>query len=267
MKIPLRAGRVLDAHDNADSARAVLINEAFAHRRFAGRSPIGHRLRFGQAEGDWYTIVGIVGDVRQSALDLTAPDAVYVPAAQWHWVDTVMTLVVRSGIGAPLALAPALRQAIWSVDGDVPFSRIATMDTLVGRAIADRRFALILFEAFGLAALILVSIGIYGVLAGSVAERTREIGVRSALGAAPRAIVAFVVRDGLAAIGGGAVAGILGMAAATRLLTALLFGISPLDPVTYVGVVVLLLGACAIACWAPARRAASIDPSVALRVD
>src|SRR4029079_19310404 len=117
---------------------------------------------------------------------------------------------------------PALRQAIWSVDGDVPISRIATMDTLVERAIADRRVALILFEAFGLAALILVSIGIYGVLAGSVAERTREIGVRSALGAAPRAIVAFVVRDGLAAIGGGAVAGILGMAAATPPLYAAL---------------------------------------------
>jgi putative ABC transport system permease protein len=266
MRIPLRSGRLLNTRDTSAAPRAAVISETFASRRFAGREALGQRFRFGPPEGDWYTVVGVVGDVKQSALDLYPPDAIYIPVEQWHWVDTLMTLVVR-GRDEPAALAPTIRSAIWSVDKDVPIVRIATLDALVERAIGDRRFALVLFEAFGLAALILVTTGIYGVLSGSVTERMRESGVRSALGASPRDIVGLVVRDGLAVSTLGVVFGLAGAATASRALVALLFGISPLDPVTYASVVALLLSASAVACSAPAYRAASINPAVTLRAE
>jgi len=266
MGIPLRHGRLLTEHDTAQTPRAVVINEGFAQQTFGNHEALGQRLRFGDAEGDWYTIVGIVGDVRQSPLDVGPPNAIYVAPEQWHWVDTAMTVVVR-GHEDVAALAPMVRRAIWSVDKDVPIVRVATMSTLATRAVADRRFALVLFEAFGIAALILVTTGLYGLLSGSVTERTHEIGVRCALGASPRGVVALVVRDGVGVAAAGVVFGLLAAAAATRGIAALLFGISPLDPITYVVVVAVLLGASAIACTAPAYRAASIDPSRALRAE
>jgi putative ABC transport system permease protein len=183
MRIPLRRGRLLDAHDGP-GARSVLVNESFARRVFGGQDPLGKRLRFGPDDGRWSTVVGVVGDVKQAALALDQPDAVYVTPAQWQWVDTLMSLVVRSR-GAAAPLVPAIRRAIRSADKDAPVVRVATMDEFVKRSVADRRFAMILFEAFGLASLCLAAIGIYGVLAGSVAERKREIGVRSAM-APPR---------------------------------------------------------------------------------
>src|SRR5207237_7174474 len=232
MGIPLRRGRLLDAHDGPGSPRAVLINESFARRKFADRDAIGQRLRFGPTEGDWYTVVGIVGDVKQSSLDLGQPDAIYVPEAQWHWVDTLMSLVVRSS-GDAAALAPAVRRAVWSVDKDQPIVRVATMTQLVDRAVADRHFALLLFEAFGLVALLLAAAGIYGVLSGSVTERTREIGVRSALGASPGGILSLVVRQGFALTALGAAIGLTAAIAASPALVGLLFADSPLDPLTY----------------------------------
>lgn len=266
MGIPLRTGRLLAAHDTANAPRAALINEAFARRKFPKGNAIGQRLRLGEAEGDWYTVVGVVGDVRQSPLDVDPPDAIYVAPEQWHWVDTSMTLVVRSR-GEATPLAPPIRRALWSVDKDVPIVREATMASLTRLAVADRSFALILFGAFGLAALILVTTGIYGVLSGAVTERTREIGVRAALGATRSGVIGLVVRDGLALAIFGIVAGLAIAAATTRALGALLFGVSPLDPFTYLIVVGVLLAASAVACVAPAYRASSIDPSVALRAE
>jgi putative ABC transport system permease protein len=266
MRIPLRRGRLLDPHDGPGAPRSVVINESFAARRFRGHDAIGQRLRFGPEEGDWYTVVGIVGDVKQSSLDVDHPDEIYVPASQWHWVDAVMSLVVRTH-GDAAALAPAIRRAIWSADKDLPIVRVATMGELVERSVADRRFALILFEAFGAAALILAAVGIYGVLSGRVTERIREIGVRSALGASPHAIVALVVREGLALASFGVIIGLAGAAAASRAIGTLIFGISPLDPATYGGVIALLLTVSAIACSAPAWRAARVDPSVTLRAE
>jgi predicted permease len=266
MRIPLRRGRLLDAHDGPNAPRAVVMNESFAARTFAGRDAIGQRLRFGPEDGDWYTVVGIVGDVKQSALDLGQPDAIYVPAVQWHWVDHVMSLVVRAR-GDAATLTPAIRSAIWSVDKDQPIVRIATMEALVDRSVADRHFALVLFEAFGLTALILAAVGIYGVLSGSVTERMREIGVRSALGASPRDIVGLVVREGMMLTGLGVAIGLLGAVVASRAIATLLFGVSRLDPATYSTVVALLLGVAAIACSAPAWRAGRVDPSVTLRAE
>ncbi|MEP6492112.1 MAG: ABC transporter permease [bacterium] len=265
-RIPLLRGRVFDSHDVAGAPRVVLINESFAKRKFAGRDPIGQRMRFGPDEGEWYTVVGVVGDVRQASLDVDQPDAVYVPPSQWHWVDAVASLVVRARVDA-VSLAPAIRAAIWSVDKDQAIVRVATMEQLATRAAANRRFALILFEAFGAVALVLAATGIYGVLSGGVAERMREIGVRSAMGARPRDILTLVLRQGMTLAVLGVALGIAGAVAASRALVSLLFGISRLDPITYAGVVVLLLGVSAVACWIPAWRAASVDPSITLRAD
>jgi len=266
MGIPLRAGRLLDEHDRAGSPRAVAVSEAFARAAFPGSDPIGQRLRFGDREGDWYTIVGVVGDVRQTALGLTTASALYVTPTQWHWVDRRMSLVVR-GRGAPATLAPAVRAAIWSVDKDQPVVRVATMRELVEASVADRRFALIVFEAFGVAALLLAAIGLYGILSVSVTERTREIGVRSALGASSRDILALVLRQGMLFAAVGVALGLVLAWAAGRSLAALLFELPPLDPVTYGSVVALLLGVSALACWGPAWRAARLDPAITLRAE
>jgi len=162
---------------------------------------------------------------------------------------------------------PAIRKAIWSVDKDQPIVRVATMDALLATSQAERRFALILFEAFGAVALVLAAVGIYGILSGSVTERMREIGVRAALGASRRNILALVLRQGMTLTGIGVVLGLAGAVAASQAIMSLLFGISRLDPITYIGVIALLTSVSAIACWVPAWRAAQVDPSITFRVE
>ena len=266
MRIPLRRGRLLDSHDDAAAPRVAVINESFANRRFRNEDPIGQRLHFGPDEGWWYTIVGVVGDVKQASLALTDRDAIYVASKQWHWADKVMSLVIRSPRDAS-TLASEVRRAIWSVDRNQPIVRVATVEQLVAKSAVERRFALTLFEAFALAALALAAIGIYGVLSGSVAERTREIGVRSALGASPGEILALVLRQGLTLTGIGVLIGVSGAVVASRVLVTLLFGISHLDPTTYASVVAVLIAVSTIACWVPAWRAAGVDPSTTLRAE
>jgi putative ABC transport system permease protein len=268
MSIPLRRGRLFDSRDILPApARPVLINESFAKRKFPGQDPIGQRVRFGgPANRPWDIVVGVVGDVKQTSLAMSQSNAVYVMTAQWLWADNPLSLVVRAR-GDAAALAPAIRNAIWSVDKDQPIVRVATMDDLLARSAAERRFALILFEAFGIVALVLAATGIYGVLSGNVTERTREIGVRSALGASRGNILALVVRQGMTLTGLGIAIGLGGAVAASRALITLLFGVSRLDPITYLGVIVLLAGVSAIACWVPAWRAARVDPSITLRAE
>ena len=265
IRIPLRQGRFLDWGDSAGTLPVALINESFAKRKFGGQNPIGQRIHVGPPN-IWYTIVGVVGDVKQMSLALSEADAVYTTTTQWHWADTVMSLVVRAR-GDAASLAPALRQAIWSVDKDEPVERVATMDDLIAASAAERRFALIIFEAFALAALVLAGAGVYGVLAGSVAERTHEIGVRSALGASRGSILALVVRQGMMLTALGVAIGLAGAAAASQAIASMLFGVSRLDPVTYLGVTALLAGVSVLACGVPARRAMRVDPMVALRHD
>jgi predicted permease len=278
MHIPLRRGRLLDEHDAppwranvpAETPQAILISESLAKRKFRGQDPIGQRVRVGpeidRADGPWHTIVGVVGDVKQTSLALGESDAFYTTPTQWTWIDNVMSLVVRTR-GDAAALTPAIRKAIWSVDKDQPIVRVATMDDLLATSAAERRFVLILFEAFGLAALALAATGIYGVLAGSVTERMREIGVRAALGATRGDILALIIRQGMTLTALGIVIGLSGAVAASQLLVTLLFGVSRLDLVTYLDVIALLAGVSAIACSVPAWRAAQVDPSTTLRAE
>ncbi|MCA1649933.1 MAG: ABC transporter permease [Acidobacteria bacterium] len=266
MRIPLRRGRLLNEHDRAGAPRVALINESFAKRSFPGIDPLGQRLRIGPMDGPPYTMVGIVGDGKQLSLAGTPADAVYTTTSQWRFADNVMSLVVRAR-GDAAALAPAVRQAIWSIDKDQPIVRVATMDDLVAASAAERRFVLLVFEAFALVALVLAAAGMYGVLSGRVAERTREIGVRSALGASRRNIVALVVRQGMVLAGLGIAIGLAGSAAASQAIAAMLFGISRLDPITYAAVIALLTVGAVIACWIPAWRAARVDPAITLKAE
>jgi len=270
MRIPLRRGRYLDEHDRPGMPQAILLNASLARRMFPRQDPIGQRVRIGPALGNpslpGSMVVGVVGDVKQSSLALGSEDAFYVVMGQWGWVDNVQSLAVRTS-GDARSLVPALKRAIWSVNPDQPILRVATMDQLVAASEARRHFVLVVFEAFAIAALLLAALGIYGVLAGSVAERTRELGVRCALGAKPRDIVLLVVGEGTVLTAAGVALGLVGAALATRAIASLLFGLSRLDPTTYLGVIVLLAGVAAVACSLPAWRAARVDPMTALRAE
>jgi putative ABC transport system permease protein len=264
MRIPLRRGRLLDARDSAGAPLAALISESLANDRFRERDPIGEQLRIGPAGP--FTIVGVVGNVKQVSLALADSDAVYLNATQSWFTSGMMSLVVRAS-GNAAALAPAVRQTMASIDKDQTVVRVATMDALLAASAAERRFALILFEAFAIAALVLAAAGIYGVLAGSVVERTREIGVRTALGATRLDIVRLVVRQGMLLTALGGAIGLLGATTATRAIVAMLFSISRLDPITYAGVIAILAAVSAMACAVPAWRAAHVDPAVTLRAE
>jgi putative ABC transport system permease protein len=270
MHIPLRRGRLLNDNDRGGAPTAVLFSESFAKRVFHGEDPIGQRVRMGPDRGNpsrpWAIIVGVVGDVKQLSLGVSEPDAFYTTIAQWAWVDTEQSLVVRTRRD-PAQLAATIRRAIWSADRDEPIMRVATMDKLVTASEAERRFVMILLEAFALVALVLAATGIYGVLAGSVTERIREIGIRSALGASRRSILALVLREGLTLTGVGVALGLVVAALPSQTLITLLYGVSRLDPITYLAVIALLAAVSVIACSAPAIRASRMDPSITLRAE
>jgi putative ABC transport system permease protein len=270
MGIPLKRGRLLGPEDRRGALQSILINESFAARRFADRDPIGERVRIGPYNGrpdlPAGTIVGVVGDVKQASLASPSPDAFYVAMGQWLWVDNVQSIAVRTAAD-PAALVPSIKQAVWSVNSTLPLERITTMSDLVASSEAQRTFALRIFAAFGLAALLLAAIGVYGVIEARVTERTREIGLRSALGATPVKLAAFVVGQGLALTAVGIVIGAAAAMGASQAIASLLFGIEPFDAFTYGGVAALLLAVAFVACYAPAARAARIDPLEALRHD
>ncbi|HET8669537.1 MAG TPA: ABC transporter permease, partial [Candidatus Saccharimonadales bacterium] len=267
MGIPLRHGRLLTAHDTANTPPVVVISESLAKSKFQDQDPIGQRLRLGANDGPWSTIVGVVGDVKQTSLTVSQTNAVYMTNAQWRlFADRALWLVVRTN-AEPATLAPAIRQAIWSVDKDQPVVRVATMDHRLASSAAERRFALILFEAFGFVAVVLVAVGLYGVLSASVTERTREIGVRLALGAQRRDVLYLILRQGLKLTLAGVSLGLLASWAVTRLLTKLLYGISATDPLVFGSVASLLTVVALLACYVPARRAMKVDPLVILRYE
>jgi putative ABC transport system permease protein len=269
MGIPLLRGRVLDAGDRPGMPEAVVLSESFAKRRFGDVDPIGQRLRVGpentQPDRPWDVVVGVVGDVKHGTLEaVTPPDALYIALGQWVWVDSTQTLVLRVD-GDAAAVVPSIMEAIWSVSSTPAIARVTTMEEIVAASEAERYFALNVFTTFAATALALAALGLYGVISGAVAERTREIGLRSALGATRSQILALVLRQGmtLAALGVGL--GLAAAAAATRGLDSLLYGVTSLDPLTYGAVIAVLALVASAACWIPAARAARVDPTVALR--
>jgi len=263
MGIALRSGRTIDEQDRTSGRPVAMISASLARRRFPGRDPIGQQVRLGPVD-NWFTVVGVVDDVRQSSLASASAGAVYVAAAQWRFADRAMWVVIRTTVD-PATVVDAVRQAIRDVDENQPISRLATMEQRVAASMARERLVMGAFNVFAVAALVLAAIGIYGVLAGGVIERTREIAIRAALGASRAGIVGQVGRQamGMAAIGmmaGGAAA-----AAMSRALAAMLFEISPLDALTYGGVALLLVIAAAVSAIVPAWRAARIAPAAALQ--
>jgi predicted permease len=266
MGIPLRRGRLLEERDRAEAPLAAVINESFAARRLPGVDPIGQRVHVGPDSGPWFTVVGIVANVKQTALGQSRSDAIYVTATQWRSADNARWLVVRTR-GDAATIAPAIRHAIWSVDKNQPILHVGTMDQRLRASEAGRRFALVLFEVFGIVALVLAAIGTYSLLSGSVNERTREIGVRSALGASRQSIIMMVLEQGMTLAAVGMMIGLAGAAMASRAMASLLFGISGTDSITYAGVIALLAGVSLVACAIPAWRAARVSPSIALQAE
>ncbi|MDB4908773.1 MAG: efflux transporter, permease protein [Gemmatimonadetes bacterium] len=268
MKMRMISGRAFQAADNADSAtKVVVVSETLAKTIWGGESPLGKQVQMGEPTQPWYTVVGVAQDVRHAGLDDPSGRQIYIPMRTWYrGAESGASLVLRTS-GDPAQVTTAVRSAITRLDPAVPIVHLATMEQLVSASIVQRRLALVLFSAFAIVALLLAGAGIYGVIAGSVTERTRELGLRSALGAAPATIVRSVLAQGLVLASAGVVFGLVGALALSRFLQSLLFGIGPSDPPTLASVALLLGVIATISCLVPAVRASRIDPMTALRND
>ncbi|HEX5437235.1 MAG TPA: ABC transporter permease [Gemmatimonadaceae bacterium] len=269
MGMRLLRGRGFTAADRQGAPRVVLINESLAKKYWPNEDPIGKRIVTkpafeGPSGADWATIVGVVADVKHDQLNETPRSAFYRPLLQARPED-VMSVVVRT-TADPTVFAASLRGVVASVDRDTPVSDIRTMDDLISTSLARPRFAMALLAGFGLLALVLGAIGIYGVIASTVNQRAHEIGVRMALGARPGDVLRMIVRQGLALVLAGIAIGVFVSAGVTRFLASLLYGVRPLDPLTFVLVPVVLVGVALLASYLPARRAARVDPVIALRI-
>ena len=272
--ISLKSGRAFTAADRGGSPPVAIVNETFARQYWPGRSPIGTRMRLddGEAMPRAVQVVGVVGDVKHFGLDTETTIEVYVPIAQVPdpttiWLANNMYWVIRTSGGEPLAAANMLRREIAAVDPNVPTSFVRSMDQWMGDSLAPRRFNLELVEVFAVAALILAVVGVYAVSASAVAARTREIGIRTALGAPHREVIGLVLRGGLAPVFVGMIAGAAAAVLSGRILSGMLFGVTARDPISLAVVGLTLASAALLASYVPARRAAKVDPIVALRVE
>lgn len=267
MSIPLIAGRDFSERDNRKSPPVLIINQTMARRYWEDENPIGKRMRFGGADAPWYEIVGVAGDIKHMGLGEEEGPAIYQPHAQktfdfLRW----MTLVVRTSTD-PMSLAGMLRAQVQALDKDQPVYEIATMKDILSQSVAKPRFATLLLGLFALVALSLGAVGIYGVLAFTVAGSTREIGIRMALGASSIEVHRLVLGQGLKLVIAGVGLGLLAAFALTRILSSLLFTIQPTDPLTFASIPLLLVVVAMLACWIPARRATKVDPLEALRYE
>jgi putative ABC transport system permease protein len=264
--IPLLKGRYFDAHDTETAPHVVIVSQSLARHFWPLEEAVGKRLKPGFSNDAWCTVVGVVGDTKQYSVGETPSPGMYLPYAQAPdpFLMQDITLVLRT-VADPFSLVTAARHAVQAVDPDLPVFDIATMDQLIYRSVSAPRFNTALLGVFAALALVLASVGIYGVMSYAVAQRTHEIGVRVALGAGASDILRQVVRQGMLPAVLGIVTGTAGAWGVTRFLSALLFGVRPSDPLTFTLVPLLLAAVALVACLLPARRATKVDPVVALR--
>jgi putative ABC transport system permease protein len=265
MRIPIVQGRDFDARDHADAAPVVIVNETMAKRYWPGVSPLGRRMAFGiehEDEPQWLTVVGVVGDVRQIGLDRAVRPQTFLPLPQAP--GSSMELVVRSRLPVPLLFEP-VREAIWQMDPELPVASMRPVQEALDERLSDRRRSTFVLALFAAVALVLAAIGVYGVLAYSVTQRTGELALRAAFGARKRDLVALVLREGVLLVGIGLALGMIAVVPLRGLVAGLLFGVGPFDPGALLLACGLLSAAAFLACFLPARRASRTDPSIALR--
>ncbi len=262
--IPVLKGRVFDATDGPNTPQVAVISRDVAEKVFPGEDPLGRRINTGNMDGDatFMTIIGVVGDVRDSGPEANVNGAIYVHYLQRGGIANFTWLIHTAG--SPSALIPALRDVVRSMDPDLA-PRFRTLEELFQSGVASRQFNLTLLMVFAAVALALSGLGIYGVLAYSVEQRTREIGIRMALGAQPGQVLGMVISQGARLVLIGLALGIAGALAASRLIASMLFNTSATDAATYAAVSLFLCLVAVVACIAPARHAAQVDPMVALR--
>src|SRR5262245_1793856 len=266
MGTPLTRGRYFDERDGREAPPVVIINETMARRFWPNEDPIGHRIKYGNLSSDdpWKTIVGVVADARRTGFDLQVRCETFLPHAQSP--SGAMTLAIRAE-SRPEGLVSAVRQAAREIDSDQPFYEIRTMEAMLSEMVAKRWLNTLLFGLFGAVALLLSGVGIYGMMATMVTQRTREIGVRLALGAPTVEILKMLLWQGLRLAALGLVIGLVAAVTLTRLMSKLLYKVSATDPAIFVVISLVLLGVAMLACWIPARRATKVDPMVTLRTE
>jgi predicted permease len=264
MGIPMLQGRDFTALDNEGAPPAAIINESLARRYFGGQEPLGQRLSFRGAQGPWSEIIGVVRDSKYRTLGESPRPLVYVPLAQNH--ETGMTLHVRA-TSNPASMAASVRREVQALDQNLAVTSLQSLSDVVAASLFAARMGAALLASFGFLALLLAAIGLYGVMSYAVSRRTREIGIRMALGAGTGNVLRLVLKEGLLLVGGGVAAGLIVAAAATRLLASFLYGVSPLDATTFAAIPLVLALVALLASYLPARRAAKVDPMIALRYE
>jgi putative ABC transport system permease protein len=262
MGIPLLRGRTFTERDIENAPKVAVVDQAFVDRHFPNEDPVGRGIDIGNGTDGFYEIVGVVGNVRYGGLDAEPAPTMYVPFRQD--VFSGMWVLARTD-GDPAQLAGIVRQAVREIDPGLPVSRMRPLSEVVSESMAQRRFSMLLLGLFALIALFLASVGLYGVVAYTVGQRTQEIGVRMAIGARASDVMRMVLGGGMKLAAAGVAIGIAAALALSRLVASMLYEVTPFDPASYAATILVLLAVSAMACYLPARRAMRVDPLVALR--
>jgi predicted permease len=260
IQMPLVTGRYFTEADNSDALQVAIINQTMARHRWSDEDPVGKRVSF-DAGRTWLTIVGIVGDVRQYGLDREVADEIYTPLSQTGFAGN---LLVRTAAD-PMSMAQIMRETVYSIDPETAVDNVQTLEKVRSESLASPRLTAMLLGLFAGLALLITVTGISGVMALSVSQRTREIGIRMALGASQGKVLTMVMRQGMSLVIIGLAIGVGSALALTGVMSALLFSVEPHDPITFIAVSLVLMAVAAVACFVPARRVTTIDPMLALR--
>jgi putative ABC transport system permease protein len=265
MEIPLVRGRNFTEHDTKGSTLVAIINEQAAKDVFPGEDPIGQFIENYGPKSEKLQVVGVVGNVRHLALETAPRPELYQPLGQGMW--PLVNIAVRTAPENPVTLLPAVQQAVWSVNKSVALGNPRSMHEMIARTLLQKKFTMLLLSIFAGTALVLAAVGLYGVISYSVAQRTRELGIRIALGAQRGDVLRLILRQGMTLVAIGVLFGIAASLGLTRLIASLLYGISASDPITFLLLSTALVLVALVACWLPARRASAVDPIVALHAE